>query len=166
MPTISRVEEMCLNISKCIAAAKLFSMPLIYSEQYPQGVGPTVEELLCELKDAKRFEKSAFSCFGESDFSEYIKQQKIDSLLIVGIEAHVCVYQTALDALGKDIDVFIAADAVSSSKELDAQVALENLREQGAVISTFESLFLQMLGSSKHPLFKSMSSILKRKSLT
>ena len=162
IPTINRVDEMSLNILKCIEAAKLFSMPLLYSEQYPQGLGSTVEDLRCELGDAKRFEKSTFSCFGEADFCDYLQQEKIESLLIVGIEAHVCVYQTALDALERGLEVFIAADAVSSRKEFDAQVALQDLSSQGAQLSTFEMLFLQLLGSSKHPLFKGMSNILKK----
>ena len=161
IPTIHRVEEMCFTIKKSIAASKLFEMPLLYSEQYPKGLGSTVSLLLQDLNEARRFEKSSFSCFGESAFCEYLGKKKINSLLLCGIEAHVCVYQTALDALERGMEVFVVEDAVSSRNPLDLSSALTNLRREGAVVSTFECLFMQFLGSCKDPLFKEMSAILK-----
>jgi len=161
VPVIDGVEMMTLNIKKCIKAAKLFDMRVSYSEQYPKGLGRTVPTLLNELDGAQYFEKATFSCFGEADFCEYIEEENISSLLIVGIETHVCVFQTALDALERGIEVFVALDAVASRQALDKNCALKNLETQGAVLSTFECLFMQLVKSSQHKKFRDLSSILK-----
>ena len=158
LPAIRKSASMLLNVKKSILAAKALKLPVICTEQYPKGLGHTVDELSVALKGVPVFEKTSFSCCGSEAFMNSLQSKKV---LLVGIEAHVCVYQTACDLLAKGFEVVIAEDAVSSRQKLDCQRALLNLEKKGVFISTFESLFMNLLKDSKHPSFKEVSAILK-----
>ena len=161
VPAIHEKESMQLNALKCIKAASLIEMPLVYTEQYPKGLGGTVAELMADLDDVPVFEKTDFSCCASDGLMKYFEKLKIRKVLLVGIEAHVCVFQTARDLIEKGFEVIVVADAVSSRKPVDRDWAFKNLVEVGASISTFECLFMEYLKGSKHPMFRDMSSILK-----
>lgn len=161
LPAIYEKETMLLNAQKCIKAAKILDLPLLYTEQYPKGLGITVAELRADLDDAPVFEKTDFSCLGSEGLKKFLKSRKVKKVLLAGIEAHVCVFQTAKDLLHEGYEVLVAADAVSSRKELDRKWALKNLREMGASVSTFECFFMEYLKGSRHPLFKEISAVLK-----
>ena len=161
IPAIHEKDDLLLNVLKCIKAANILEMPVVYTEQYPKGLGITVAEIREDLDDAPVYEKTDFSCCGSKGLLKFFKQSKIEKVLLVGIEAHVCVYQTAKDLLAKDLEVLLAADAVSSRKALDRDWALENMKEMGVSISTFECLFMEYLKGSKHPKFKEISGVLK-----
>jgi len=161
VPSISEKEEMLLNTLKCIKAAKLIGLPLVYTEQYPKGLGITVAELRGDLDDAPVFEKTDFSCLASDGLKNFLKKNKVKKVLLVGIEAHICVFQTARDLIAAGYEVLVVADAVSSRKDFDKKWALKNLREMGTAVSTFECFFMEYLKGSKHPLFREMSAILK-----
>lgn len=161
VPAIHEKELMQLNALKCIKAASLIEMPTAYTEQYPKGLGQTVAELRADLDGVPVFEKTDFSCCGSDELMQYFEKLKIKKVLLVGIEAHVCVFQTARDLIGKGFEVIVAADAVSSRKSADRDWAFKNLADMGVSISTFECLFMEYLKGSKHPMFRDMSSILK-----
>lgn len=161
VPAINEKETMLVNSLKCIKAANLLDIPLAYTEQYPKGLGITVAELREDLDDSPVYEKTDFSCCASEGLMEFFEKNNIEKVLLAGIEAHVCVFQTARDLLAKDYEVIVVADAVSSRKEVDKDWALKNLQGIGASVSTFECLFMEYLKGSKHPMFKEMSSILK-----
>lgn len=144
-----------------VEAARLLGVPVIVTEQYPKGLGQTVEELHPALDQATRFEKEGFSVFQDDAAREAILNSQRMQILMAGIESHVCVAQTALDALAFERMPFLAADAVGSRKELDRQLALDRLRQAGATITTSEAAILELTVASSHPQFRAISKLIK-----
>lgn len=137
-------------------------VPVVVTEQYPQGLGNTVPEL-SELfaEDTQVIAKTSFSCFGEEAFAEVMDVEKRPVLIICGIESHVCVAQTALDALNAGYKVFIAADAVNSRKDSDREIALSQLRHAGCVVASAEAILFMLLKTAKNPAFKAVSKLVR-----
>ena len=160
-PAIYEKDRMLLNTLKCIKGARLLDLPVVCTEQYPKGLGNTVAGIREALGEVPVYEKTAFSSCGSEGLLKFFKKQKVKRVLLCGIEAHVCVFQTAVELMKKDFEVIIAADAVSSRKAVDAEQALKNLEKMGATISTFECLFMAFIKDAKHPSFKEMSAVLK-----
>ncbi|KAM9960050.1 hypothetical protein ACTFIW_007283 [Dictyostelium discoideum] len=142
-------------------------VPIIFTEQYPKGLGHTVEDLLKERNEnnqSKIFEKTLYSmCTNE--VLNHLKQNHKDlkSILITGIETHVCVLQSTLDFLENGYDVHILSDAVSSNNNNDRLVALERMRQSGAFITTTESIIFQLTRDATHKSFKSIVPITKQR---
>ena len=155
--------EQCLKKSQImLAAAKGLGLDTIVTEQYPRGLGSTVPAL-SELFDAKWpiIEKTTFSCCGETQFMIELEKKKRRSIAVIGIETHVCIQQTVLDALVEDYQVFVLSDAVTSRSTEDRQVALELMRDAGAVITTVESYLFMLMRDAKHPQFKAISKLIR-----
>ncbi|KAK5580898.1 hypothetical protein RB653_000922 [Dictyostelium firmibasis] len=133
-------------------------IPIIFTEQYPKGLGHTVDELLKERKELNKsiiFEKTLYSmCTNE--VLNHLKQnyKNLKSILIAGIEAHVCVLQSTLDFLENRYDVHILSDAVSSNNNNDRLIALERMRQSGAFITTTETITFQLTRDATHKSFK------------
>eukprot|EP01132_Coremiostelium_polycephalum_P002525 gene2525-3127_t len=129
-------------------------IPIVITEQYPKGLGHTVEEL--QPSNYKVHEKTLFSmCVPDVNKRLETDLKHVKSILLTGIETHVCILQTALDLLEKNYEVHIICDAVSSQKKYDREVALERLSKAGAFLTTSESAILQLAKDAKHPNFKS-----------
>jgi nicotinamidase-related amidase len=142
------------SCAKLIAAARLLGVPTLVSEQYPKGLGHSAPEL--GLEDEPRIEKSVFSAARADGFD----LQGRDQAIVCGIEAHVCVSQTAHDLLGKGIEVHLPADAVGSRHAIDYERGLERLEGAGAVISTVEAALFELLERAGTPEFKSVQKLI------
>lgn len=162
----SRIHNWDYILGGCLRLIKFFRLiqaPIVVTEQYPKALGSTVgviREALSGL-DIPYTAKTAFSSCGSDDIKREIEKQRKTQWVLSGIEAHVCVQQTALDLLETGYEVFLPADAVGSQRSEDCEFALDRMRGVGAVISTSESLMLEALKDSKHELFKQTSAILK-----
>ena len=158
-------DEISAAIKKCeilLSSCAILGVPAIFTEQYPKGLGCTVPELKKYLPSSGFLcEKSAFSCFGSEEFAGKIREMKLSSIIITGIETHVCVQQTAFDALSEGLSVFIPYDAVSSRKDNDKQCALRLMSSAGITVTGTESLLFSLLKDSAHPHFKEISKLLK-----
>lgn len=141
-----------------LEAAKLLEIPSLLSEQYPQGLGNSVEPLQAILP---RFEKTAFSCLGDEALKKTILAYPQTHWVLLGIESHVCVRQTAIDLLQEKKEVIIPVDAISSRHALDHETAISDLRSLGAKITTTETLLFELLKDAKHPQFKAISRLIK-----
>lgn len=126
-------------------------MPVIVTEQYPKALGKTVPEL--DITNAHKWEKMTFSMISP-DVLAVLEKNKTKSVLLVGIEAHVCVLQTALDLIENNYEVHVIADGVSSQRPSDRFSALERMRQSGAFVTTSESAVFQLMTSANHPAFK------------
>ena len=144
-----------------VEAAKLLEVPIIVTEQYPQGLGRTVAKLRRALGDCTCHAKVTFSCCQDEATAEALRALQRRQVLLVGIEAHVCIAQTAHDLLALDFQPYVAVDAVSSRRPSDAQVALQRLGEAGVIRTTTEAAIMEMTVSSKTPAFKGISQIIK-----
>ena len=153
-----QVEE---NSARLLEAAKALDIPVIISEQYPKGLGHTVESLIPKITNDKVFEKTHFSCCQNPDYKKQLISNNRKQLIICGIEAHVCVLQTAIDALDSGFDVFVIADAVCSRDLQHKENALSRLQQAGVIISNHESVMFEWLRDAKHQQFKFISGLLK-----
>lgn len=107
------------NICRLIEGSKVFKMPIVWTEQYPTGLGPTLSEVATALNGAELLEKTTFSCLGDNVVSKKIKSYNRNRTLVCGIETHVCVYQTVQDLLIKNYDVHVVTDAVMSRHKVN-----------------------------------------------
>jgi hypothetical protein len=155
------------NIGILAHVAKLLAVSAIISEQYPKGLGHTLPELLAILQNVKPVEKLTFSCMAEPIFSRQLTRDH-SQMVLVGMEAHICVLQTALDlaALSASSEnkfpkqVFVAEDAVISRNPANKANALARMREAGCVISSTESIVFEWLGTAEGDAFKAISKLI------
>lgn len=144
-----------------IEAAKLLEVPIIVTEQYPQGLGRTVDPLRNVLGECKYYEKVTFSSCQDETIRQALLSQERNQLLLVGIETHVCLAQTACDALSMGLQPFLAVDAMGSRHDVDHQAALDRLRRVGAIVTTTEAAIMEMTASGKHLRFREISKLIK-----
>jgi len=149
------------NTIKLIKGFKVLNSPIIYTEQYPKGLGQTFQEIKIELGDLTPIQKMSFSCFGAENLFSELKQKNLKQIVVTGIEAHVCVQQTVLDLLANDFQVNLATNAVSSRNQVDYETAINRMRTHGAEITTVESILFEMLNISGTEEFKAISKIIK-----
>jgi isochorismate hydrolase len=159
-PAIHKFSEVIANASILARSSEVLNIPVIITEQYPKGLGKTVEEIVIPEK-ACLIEKLHFSCFGNSEFCDKIREMKVDSLVLFGVEAHVCVLKTVLDALKIELEVYVVADASSSRTQENKSIALERMRQSGAYIVSTEMILFQMLEYSGTDEFKAISKLIK-----
>ncbi|MFL1732946.1 hydrolase [Moraxella oculi] len=136
-------------------------IPLTVNEQYPKGLGRTVNELSEAWNEASVFEKSSFSSVDDEPTWRHLTMHNRRHVILFGIETHVCVQQTALDLLDRGMHPVIISDATSSRNPHDRKVALNRMQAEGAVITTVESILFELIRFSKHPDFKAISQLIK-----
>lgn len=161
LPVINNHQLVVDNTLKLIKGFKVLSLPIYFTEQYPKGLGPTTRSISDELGDLKPFDKMSFSCSGAGELFTEFKKKNLSQIVVCGIEAHVCVQQTVLDLIESGIQVNLAADAVSSRKEIDYRTALERMRDHTAEITTTESILFELLNICGTPQFKEISKLVK-----
>lgn len=164
LPAIRRHKKVVANCVKLVSAATLLGPPVFATEQYPRGLGPTVPELADLLEE--RPEKQRFSCtealaWGTANETADPALRDRTKVVIAGIEAHVCVLQTAMDLLADGFQVYVAADAVGSRRRLDRQIALQRMADSGAVITTTESILFEWCETAAADEFKEISRLVK-----
>jgi nicotinamidase-related amidase len=147
------------NTLRLIRAAKLLDVPTWATEQYPKGLGPTVASI-AELLP-RRPEKTLFHCCDVEGFLDEAQRNGVRHVTLAGIEAHVCVAQTALELLDRGFEVQVPADAVASRSKMDWEMALRRLESSGAVLTTTESVLFEWTEFSSHPQFKAISALVK-----
>jgi nicotinamidase-related amidase len=163
LPPIFQKEQLVRNAQLLIRAAAVLQVPAIVSTQYAKGLGATVPEIASLLPETEAIDKDRFSCFGSDAFCNLLKRLpgNRNTLLLCGMESHICVAQTALAALRESYLVHVASDAVSSRTEWNWKIGLERMRAAGAVISSTEMMIYELMCSSSSPAFKEMLPHLK-----
>lgn len=163
LPPIFEKEQLIRNAKLLILAAEVLKIPAVVTTQYSKGLGPTVPEIASLLPETDAIDKHRFSCFGSDTFGSLLKRLpgNRNTLLLCGMESHICVMQTALAALREGYIVHVASDAVSSRTEWNWKIGLERMRSAGAVISSTEMMVYELMRSSSSPAFKEMLPHLK-----
>jgi nicotinamidase-related amidase len=154
-------ERVLTRLDLLITAAKLMEIPLLLTEQYPKGLGTTIEEIRRMVLDTTPLTKTDFSCVAAAGFKEQLASLNKDQIVLAGIEAHVCVAQTALDLASMGGKVIVVADAVSSRRPFDAQTALSRLQQNGLMLSTAEAVVFEWLRRAGTEEFKALQPKLK-----
>ncbi|HHZ02114.1 MAG TPA: isochorismatase family protein [Tissierellia bacterium] len=161
LPVISNKEDLVEKNNILISTAKKLNIPIIYTEHYAKGIGPTVEKLKENLEGATKFDKKAFSACIEEGFLELISETKRKKIIVTGTETHVCVFQTIRDLLKNGYTVHVPFDAVGSRVEEVKNNALELLRDMGAVITNTELVVFDLVKISGTPEFKEILKLVK-----
>lgn len=149
------------NLRKVLAGARLLGMPVLWCEQNPQHLGGTLPELAALLPDQQPIPKMSFSCGGCPAFMQAVRALGRPTMVLAGIETHVCVYQTARDLMAAGYRVEIVADAVSSRTALNRTIGLQRAQQLGAGMTSAEMLLLELLGGAAHPAFKAILKLIK-----
>ena len=149
------------NLEKVIRCAQLLEVPIVGTEQIPEKLGSTSEPFKSLLADVPMIPKSAFSCCGEPKFMEQLERLGRQQFILIGIETHVCVYQTAIDLMEFGSEVFVVADAVSSRAPENKALALQAMRDAGAQILPMESILFALLRDAADPRFKELLKLIK-----
>jgi nicotinamidase-related amidase len=163
VPAMFDPQGLIRNARILLRLAQLLQIPRILTAQYVKGLGPVVPEIVQAAPEIPPFEKTSFGCFGEPDFLRHLKLRAPDarSLLIAGVESHICVTQTVLGALEAGYLVHVAADATSSRTKENWKIGLHRMERAGAVISSTEMMVYELLARSGTPEFKAILPLLK-----
>ena len=163
LPPIFQKEQLVRNAQLLIRAASILKIPALVSTQYAKGLGATVPEIASLLKGTEPVDKTLFSCFASDAFCALLKRLpgNRNTLLLCGMESHICVTQTALGALREGYLVHVASDAVSSRTEWNWKIGLDRMRGAGAVISSTEMMIYELMRSSSSAAFKELLPHLK-----
>src|SRR6266700_4636861 len=163
LPPIFQKEQLVRNAQLLIRTAGILRIPALVSTQYAKGLGGTVPEVASLLAGTEAIDKSLFSCFGSDVFCSVLKRLpgKRNTLLLCGMESHICVAQTALGALRKGYLVHVLSDAVSSRTEWNWKIGLERMRTAGAILSSTEMMIYELMRSSSSMAFKELLPHLK-----
>jgi len=164
LPKVFQPGRVTGNTILLIRFARITGLPLIVTTQYAKGIGPIVEDIRKELPEQCPLDKVEFGCFNNQAFRKCIEQvdRSRNTLILSGIESHICVFQTALGALELGYNVHVASDAVSSRTEWNWKVGLDRMRGAGAVISSTEMMIYEILKRSDSAEFKAILPSLRR----
>ncbi len=156
MPDDTR-ERSLSRLVALIAGAKALHLPVICTEQYPQGLGDTVPSVQAELEGAPRWPKTSFSCLGDQSIAQAVQETGRRQWLVAGMETHICVLQTVRDLREAGHQVHVIADACMSRNPLDYDIGVQRAGELGATLSSTETALFELLGSAGGDAFKTIS---------
>jgi len=160
-PHIADLDDVIERTRVMIEAANLLEIPIVATQQYPRGLGQTVPAIREALGEQQYYDKLAFSCCQDQAIRDCLLATGRSQFLLVGIETHVCIAQTALDLLALGLKPYLAGDAISCRRPTDAATALARLQAAGVIVTTTEAAILEMTVSSDHPAFRKISKLLK-----
>jgi nicotinamidase-related amidase len=160
-PYIADNKQFMESSVKLIEGLKILDIPIIISEQYKKGLGETIKEISSVVTPIASFEKTAFSCCDEPEFMKLAKWTDKKNAIICGIESHICVLQTSIDLITNGYNPIVIADCVSSRKLIDKQFAIERLIQEGAMVSTYESILFELCRYAGTERFKAISKLIK-----
>ncbi len=160
--TISGADRILINIEALIKTAKIYTIPILLTEQ--EKLGETVPQLREILKRSGSYDpirKLSFSCYGNEKFRRILEETDRSNLLICGIEAHICVSQTALDLMENGYKIQVVEDATSSHTKEDFRIVINRLRDSGATITSTEALIYELAANAETPEFKRILEFVK-----
>jgi nicotinamidase-related amidase len=149
------------NAVKLIRGFFAMELPVLVTEQYPEGLGSSIDEIKSLFKEPDVLQKLTFSCCGVKGFATTLRKKKLDQIVLCGIETHVCVWQTAMDLLNDGFSVYVAADGVSSRKISDYETALRRMSAAGIHVTSTEMALFELLKSVEDPAFKTVHKLIK-----
>jgi nicotinamidase-related amidase len=149
------------NLQKVIKGARILKIPILWVEQNPKGLGPTIPEIANLLSDIRPISKLSFSCCRNNFFVQALKDSNRGQVLIAGIETHVCVYQTAVDLMDLGYEVQVVADAVSSRTVENKKIGLQKIRDAGVSLTSTETALFELLKVAEGEQFKKILKIVK-----
>lgn len=161
-PAINDHEAIERKICTLIEGLNAFEVPYVFSQQYTKGLGETIPSVRSAVGDSFSYmEKTTFSCWETEELEKYIRDQGKRVVVVTGVEAHICVMQTVIDLLAVGFTVFVVADCVGSRSSYDKKIALRRMQDEGAFLTTTESILFELTKGAKAPQFKMISKLVK-----
>ena len=161
MPAIKDNDTLAHNTGILLSGLDLLEIPMLVSRQYPKGLGDTIAEVREKTRKAKIFDKTTFSCWGEGAIREEITNSGRKNIILCGIETHICCLQTAVDLLEAEYSVLMVADCLGSRKSNDKKMGLRRAAQEGAILTTYESILFELTVGKESPAFKGISQLVK-----
>ncbi|MBN2166069.1 MAG: hydrolase [Marinilabiliaceae bacterium] len=160
-PVIHENTTLEKNVKLLIEGLSILHVPIIVTEQYKKGLGETINSIQALVESHYHSEKIAFSCCDEPTFMEHIETSKKRSVIIAGIESHICVLQTAIDLKERGFTPVIIEDCVASRNPENKRIAMERLRQEGVIVSSYESILFELCRYAGNDAFKAISKLVK-----
>lgn len=160
-PAMANFEQLVENVVRLTLTFQMFNMPILITEQYPKGLGPTVSVIRKQFQLVDIVDKLHFSCLREPRFVDQFAPLKLSSVVVCGVESHVCVNQTVHDLLQMGIKVHIVADAMSSRKSFDHDIAMQKMIQSGALPATTEMVLFELAQRAGTQSFKNIQHMIK-----
>ena len=160
-PHIHEHEAIARNTGLLVEGLKLLGVPILVTQQYTRGLGPTIPELSVLVQEFPLIEKTAFSCCDEPEFIGALAETHKQFILVAGIESHVCVLQTVIDLLEGGYQPVLIEDCVSSRKANDKSTSIHRMRGEGAIVTSYESILFELCRYSGTETFRSISKLIK-----
>ena len=161
MPAMGDREAVLRSASILLAGLEALEVPVIVSRQYPKGLGDTVEPIKAVTGKATTKDKTAFSCHGDEGIRKAIEEMNRKTVIVCGVEAHVCVLQTAIDLQQAGYQVVYVTDCVDSRKPLDKKYGIKRAAQEGAILVTYEQILFELTQGASSPAFKTISNLVK-----
>ena len=161
LPHIDNHQTLIKNCQTLLSGLTILNIPIVITEQYPKGLGPTVTAISQLIPEFKPIEKISFSCCGNDHFLKTLHDLGKRNIIICGIEAHVCVLQTVIDLIERGYHPVLIEDCVSSRKPIDREIALKRLARERAIITTYESILFELCQVAGTDQFKAISKLVK-----
>ncbi len=154
-------EKLFKNCHTLIKTANILGLPVIWCQQVPRALGPTIPEIAGELGDQEPIDKSCFSAWGNASFRKRLSGLMRHQILLCGIESHVCMVQTAADLIRHGFSVQWVADAISSREQSSRQIAMQRVIQHGVRVANVEMVLFALLEDARHPHFKAIANLIK-----
>jgi nicotinamidase-related amidase len=161
LPIIDRNQEVINHSLLMIKGLKNLQIPIIVTQQNSKSLGPTISEISAIIGNYSYIDKMSFSCYNEPDFVKVLNRFGKKNIIILGVEAHVCILQTVLDLLYNNYNPVVVEDCIGSSRENDKRVSLWRMRDVGAIITTYESILLELCREAGTNEFRSLLKLFK-----
>ncbi|MDR1490502.1 MAG: isochorismatase family protein [Desulfovibrio sp.] len=161
LPAVHDGDELVRSSRILLSGLNALNVPVLITRQYPKGIGDTVREIREVTANAITCDKLTFSCCGSEVFASALQKLQKKNIVVFGVEAHVCVLQTALDLLTSGYKVFLATDCTGSRRPHDRLAGLRRAESEGALLTTYEQTLFELLESSNSPAFKTISVLVR-----
>lgn len=158
---MSNRETLFANLQRLVKGALALDLPIVMAEQLPEKLGPTIPEVADLLPEHQAIAKCTFSCGISEDIMAAIHNSGCKQIMLAGIEAHICVYQTAIDLLQQGFEVEVIADAVGSRLAENREIGLQKMAQAGASIGCTEGVLFELMRTAEHPAFRSIQQAVK-----
>ena len=161
VPAMCDANDLIVRSQRLISGLDILSIPIIFTRQYPKGLGDTIEVLQKHASNVETYDKTSFSCLGTPIIRDRLVDVHFQNVILAGIETHICILQTAIELMDVGKKVYLVVDAVSSRTSLDSKISIQRLIQLGAIPTTSEAVLFELMRDAHMPEFKKISAIVK-----
>ena len=160
-PAMNEKETLLKNTKILVEGLRILGIPTVFTQQYTKGLGETIDELKSLVPGFTAIEKTDFSCFGAEEYTDFLQSHQCKTIILCGIEAHVCVLQTAIDLKEAGFHPVVVTDCITSRNAVSKESAMDRFRFENIMTATVESILFELTRSAKDESFRAISKLVK-----